>query len=327
MNIENSKKNKSIAFAPASVGNVAVGFDILGFSLDIAGDYVTVERISEKKIIIDRIFGKVCDLPIEPKNNTAGVGLEYLIKDLNLNFGFKVTIEKGIPLGSGMGGSASSAVAAILAANELLDNPLTTQEMLSYAVIGEKAASGSYHSDNVAPSLIGGLVYSSINLEKNRFDGREFPVVDAHQIPIPNDIFIILVHPLIVLETQKARGVLKKEILLSQHIQQSGRLAGFICGCYSNNMDLLKRNLKDDLIEPQRAHLIPGFNEAKKAALNEGAIGCSISGAGPSVFAWAENKNQAEKIQQALVNHFLSFNISSQYWITSISNKGARIIK
>ncbi|MEK7356405.1 MAG: homoserine kinase, partial [Bdellovibrionota bacterium] len=281
-------KLRATAFAPASVANVAVGFDVLGFSTSAAGDKVTVEKIDSHSIEIVSVQGVVTKVPTDPAKNTATAGLLRMQSELGLKFGFRVSIEKGIPLGSGMGGSAASAVASVVAANALLDQPLTPNELLSYALVGEAQASGSYHADNVAPSLLGGLTIARVR------SLTSLPRVEAISLPVPDGVFCVLVHPQLVVETKAARGVLKADVHLKAHVEQLANLAGFVAACYRNDVALLRASLHDLVIEPQRAHLILGFSDVKDCAMKAGAIGCSISGAGPSVFAWVEGQKQAE---------------------------------
>ena len=313
-------KTKAVAFAPASCANVAVGFDLLGFSVDVAGDKVTVERTTEKEITIAGVQGVVTKIPTDPAKNTATAGLVQLREDLGLDFGFRVSIEKGIPLGSGMGGSAASAVGAIVAANALLPKPLPIEDLVPYALIGEAQASGSYHADNVAPSLFGGMTLARVR------KSEAVPKVEVTKIPVPAQIHCVLVNPQLSVETKTARGILKPDVSLKAHIEQSANLAGFLAGCYSGDVRLIGRSLADVLIEPQRAHLIPGFAKVKEAALAHGALGCSISGAGPSVFAWADSTGAASEIKAAMLQAFKSAGVEANGWAFVMKNEGARII-
>ncbi len=311
------------AFAPASVANVAVGFDLLGFSCDVAGDTVTLEKIAEPTVRIDSITGVATNITLEPAKNTATAGLVKLRQDLSLKFGFKVSIEKGIPLGSGMGGSAASAVGAIYAANALIGEILSPEQMIAYALIGEAQASGSYHADNIAPCLVGGMTLARVKLRPNL---QDVPKVEVTSIPLPKSIYCVLVLPELSVETKAARGILKKEIEMKSFVDQCGHLAGVIAGCFTDDIALIGRSLCDVVIEPQRAHLIPGFFEVQKAALSNRAIGCSISGAGPSVFAWAKDKSAAELIKNAMVKAFLEAGVASKAWALPVNSKGVRLL-
>lgn len=300
------------AFAPASVGNVGVGFDILGHSLAGAGDTVTVRRTSSKDIRVTAIRGSMTSLPLETENNTAARALRAMRKHLNLPFGFDIEIEKGIALGSGMGGSAASATAAVVAANALLDLPLPREALYRYALEGEAAASGSYHGDNVGPQLLGGLVLATQD--------------SLTTIPTPENLYCALVHPHFVLETRKAREALIGHYALKEFIGQSEGLALLLSGCFKSDFSLIQRGLNDILIEPRRAPLIPGFARVKQAALAHGALGASISGAGPSVFAWcvgeAIAKNTAQHMQQA----FLEVGLASDIFISQVAGPRAEVL-
>lgn len=302
------------AFAPASVGNVGVGFDILGQSVEAIGDRVTLRRSPTRGVRIERITGITERLPLEPERNTAGRALLAMQEALGLDFGFDVSIEKGIPLGSGLGGSAASAVGAVVAANEFLPSKLGRLELLRFAMQGEKVASGSIHVDNIAPSLFGGLVLT-VGIDNPRIK----------QIPVPPDIRCVLVHPHMFLSTREARSILKTTCELSDVIWQTANLAGFIAGCYTNDLAMIRDAFEDVIIEPQRQALIPGFKAVKAAARGAGALGCSISGAGPTVFAWCQS-GDAPSIRDAMVRAFADHKLSSDHWISATSLGGASVV-
>ena len=308
-------QQSATAFAPATVGNVAVGFDILGFATESVGDRVCVRRIDEPSVEVGEITGVVTDLPRKADENTATVGLVQLIADLDLDFGFRVDIDKGIPLGSGMGGSAASAVAAVVAANELVGANLSREDMLGYALLGESVASGDVHGDNVTPCLYGGLTLT-----------RSLEPIDVIEIPVPDDICCVLVNPAHRIDTRRARQVIPKELPLKVFVHQSANLAGFIAGCYRADIELIRRSLRDMLIEPHRAPLIPGFGKVRQAALAGGALGCSISGSGPSVFAWCEDEAAAEQICEAMIAGFEHEDIEATAWTSPVRGKGAHIV-
>lgn len=302
------------AFAPASVGNVAIGFDILGFSVDAIGDRVTIERSAEPGVRILGISGPVADLPLDPQNNTAGRSLLAMIDQVRPAFGFDMRIEKGIPLGSGLGGSAASAVAAVVAANALLDRPLGKLDLLKFAMHGEAVASGSMHVDNIAPSLFGGLVLT-VGIDNPR----------VKNLPVPSGIRAVCVHPHMFLSTRKARSILRREVPMADFVWQTANLAGFISGCYTNDFDLIREGLNDVVIEPQRQQLIPGFSDVRHAALAAGALGCSISGAGPTIFAWALEP-VAQAVCESMAAEFKRIGIDSDRWITPLDSPGARVV-
>jgi len=309
-----SSRASATAFAPASVGNVAVGFDILGHTVAAIGDRVRVIRRPERGVVVRSIRGVVENLPLAAEKNTAGMAVIALADDLGLAHGFEIEIEKGIPLGSGLGGSAASAVAGVVAAAALVDRPLDRTQLLKYAMQGEKVASGAVHVDNIAPSLFGGLVLTV---------GIDNPFVK--QIPVPETVRCVLVHPHMVLPTREARAILSKTVTMSDSIWQQANLAGFLAGCFTSDLALIRESLLDVVIEPQRQVLIPGFAAVKKAGLDQGALGGSISGAGPTVFAWAEQKD-AEQVRAAMVAAFQAHGLESDSWVSTIDREGARVV-
>ena len=300
------------AFAPASVGNVGVGFDILGHSIEGAGDTVTVRRTGTKNIRVTSISGTLTSLPLDTENNTAARALRAMREDLNLVYGYEIEIEKGIALGSGMGGSAASATAAVVAANALLETPLSREALYRYALEGEAAASGSYHGDNIGPQLLGGLVLATHN--------------SLTAIPTPDNLYCALVHPHFVLETRKAREALAGNYALKEFIEQSEGLALLLTGCFKSDFSLIQAGLKDVLIEPRRLPLIPGFAKVKKAALAYGALGASISGAGPSVFAWCVGKQIAENTAEYMQQAFLEVGLESDIFISKVAGPRAEVL-
>ena len=303
------------AFAPASVGNVAIGFDILGFSVAALGDRVTVSRTEERGVTITGITGVAVKLPTDPAQNTAGRALLAMQETLHPGFGFAMRIDKGIPLGSGLGGSAASAVGAVVAANALLPQPCSKLELLKYAMQGEAVASGSMHVDNISPSLFGGLVLTV---------GIDHPRVK--QIPVPEGIRAVIVHPHMFLSTKQARAILKRSVELSDFVWQSANLAGFISGCYTSDLDMIRASFEDVVIEPQRQALIPGFQGVRLAAMQAGALGCSISGAGPTLFAWAQAKD-AHRVLEVMRREFAAASVSIDEWLMDIGGEGARVME
>jgi homoserine kinase len=308
------KGEEVTAFAPASVGNVAIGFDILGFAVDALGDRVTVARTRERGVTIRSVSGVAGGLPRDPEKNTSGRALLAMQAADVADFGFEVRIDKGIPLGSGLGGSAASAVAAVVAANALLARPCTGVELLKFAMQGEAVASGSLHVDNISASLFGGLVLTV---------GIDHPRIK--HIPVPDAIRAVIIHPHMFLSTKEARSILKRSVELSDFVWQTANLAGFISGCYTNDLDLIRESFEDVVIEPQRQALIPGFANVRAAAMQAGALGCSISGAGPAVFAWAL-ESQAAVVRTAMLAEFARRKIEVDHWIVSIESAGARIV-
>jgi homoserine kinase len=302
------------AFAPATVANVGIGFDILGHTVEAVGDRVRLERIDEPVVRIRSVSGVAGPLPVEPKSNTAGRAVQAMLTALDLPFGFEIDIEKGIPLSSGMGGSAASAVAAVVAANALIDEPQPPLKLLKFAMEGEIVASGSAHVDNIAPCLYGGLVLTV---------GIDHPRVK--QIPVPRSLRCVLVHPHMRLATREARAVLKSDVTRSDFVWQTANLAGFISGCYSNDLEMIRDSFNDVIIEPQRRNLIPGFQDVQRGAMQSGALGCSISGAGPAIFAWAEVEH-TQAVRAAMVEAFRGAGLESDSWISPLDNPGARVV-
>jgi homoserine kinase len=305
---------QATAFAPASVGNVAIGFDILGFSVDALGDRVTVSRRAEPGVGIRAVRGVAGDLPTEPEKNTAGRALLAMQDALKPGFGFEMEIDKGIPLGSGLGGSAASAVGAVVAANALLDKPCTKVELLKFAMQGEAVASGSLHVDNISPSLFGGLVLT-VGIDSPR----------VKRIPVPLDVRAVILHPHMFLSTKQARAILRRTVEMSDFVWQTANLAGFISGCYTDDLEMIRASFEDVIIEPQRQALIPGFPEVRRASMEAGALGCSISGAGPTMFAWAIAE-RAPAVLKAMRSEFSKRSIEIDEWIVEINSAGARVV-
>ncbi len=301
------------AFAPASVGNVGVGFDLLGHSVTGTGDHAEVRRIDEPVVRIAAIRGCVDGLPLDPLRNTAGTALLSLRHALDLPYGFELVLHKGIPLGSGMGGSAASCVAALVAANALLEQPLSREALYPFALDGEAVASGSRHGDNLGSMLLGGLVLATHDR--------------LLRVPVPAEWHCALVHPHVVLETRRARAVLAGRYELGEFVAQSSNLALVLAGCYQGDASLVRAGLEDVLVEPRRASLIPRFAQVKQAALGHRAMGASISGAGPSVFGWYENHADAEAAAAAMREAFATAGLDSDIWVSPINGPAASLVE
>lgn len=304
-------KHQAVAFAPASIGNVAVGFDLLGHSLAGAGDTATVRRIESPEVRIVAIRGCLTELPTDPSRNTAGRALMSLRESLGLGHGFELELDKGIALGSGMGGSAASSVAALVAANALLDAPLAREALYPFALDGEAVASGGRHGDNIGPMLLGGLVLACADR--------------LLKLSVPGAWHCTLVHPDQVLETRRARAALQGSYALSDFVQQSANLALVLTGCERGDAGLVRAGLADVLVEPRRAALIPGFDAVKQAALQAGAMGASISGGGPSVFAWFETRAEAEAAMAPMRAGFEQLGIRSEAWVSAVDGPAAEL--
>ena len=303
------------AFAPGSVGNISVGFDLLGHSIDGPRDIATVRRIDAPTVRIDTIRGAVAgvdSLPLQPERNTAGRALQALREGLGLTFGFALELEKGIAPGSGLGGSAASCVAALVAANALLDAPLPRTALYSFALTGESVSTGSRTGDNVGPMLLGGVVMAT--------------ATRMIALPAPAWLHCVVVHPEQVLETRRARAVLAPPYPLPVVVSQSAHLALFLTGLQRGDAELIGEGLHDLLVEPRRAGLIPGFEQVKAAALDLGALGAGISGAGPSVFAWFSSLAQAQAAAPAMRAGFAAAGVDSRAYVSPVAGPRAAVI-
>jgi homoserine kinase len=308
--------SKSIkVFAPATVANVACGFDVLGFAVDAPGDVVTMKLTDKPDVKIASIAGDGGRLPLAAEKNTAGVAVNAFLQHLNIQQGVEITIEKNLPLGSGMGSSAASSAAAVIAINELLNKPLTKEQLVPFAMEAERIACGAAHADNVAPAIMGGFVLI-----------RSYEPLDLIKIPSPENLFCTVITPDIELRTEDARKVLKLDITMKDAILQWGNLAALIAGLMQNNYALIGRSLQDVVVEPMRALLIPGFEEVKQAALDSGVLGCSISGSGPSIFALADSENVAVNAGLAMQKALNTVGLQGKIYTSRVNTKGARII-
>lgn len=305
------------AFAPASIGNVGVGFDMLGLALEGAGDRVIARRIPGNDIVVAEVRGLDGELhphlSTKVDENTASIAAQALWREHGDGSGVELKVHKGVPLQSGMGSSAASAVAAVVAVNALLENPLEIDALLPYALEGEKFASGGMHTDNVAPSLYGGLILAP-----------EVLLPQIIRLPVPEGVSAVLLHPDLLVNTAQARRVLPKSISMQLWLEQQGLLAGFIHACASSDIDLVGRTLRDVVIEPHRKGNVACFDQVKTAAINAGALGCTLSGSGPSIFALckeAHARNIASVMEQACRGE----GISCQSWVSSMSAPGAHV--
>lgn len=305
------------AFAPASIGNLGVGFDMLGLALKGVGDRVSARSTERPGISLAEVFGPDgephSDLSTDPEHNTASVAAQALWDDFGGDGGAELRVYKGVPLQSGMGSSAASAVAAAVAVNALLGYPLEVEKLLPYALEGEKYASGDLPTDNVAPSLLGGMILCPRVL-----------LPDMYRVPIPDGISAVLVHPDLQVNTAQARRGLAKDYSMQQWLSQQGYLAGFLIGCATNDIALIGRTLKDVIIEPQRVAAVPCFDAVRDAAEGGGALGVSLSGSGPSIFALCEN-NAASKLAVAMEQACRGFGIDCESWVSPLDAPGAHV--
>jgi len=301
---------KSIrVFCPGTIANVSCGFDVLGLSLAGVGEYMTVTQTPTKGITISEITGQY--LPLETAKNVAGVAGLALLEALDSEAGFDIKIEKKIKAGSGIGSSAASSAGAVWAINHLLGNPYTTIELIPFAMEGERLASGVAHADNVAPALLGGFTLV-----------RSTDPLDVVSLPNPRELYATVIHPQIEIKTADSRRILKSSLSLKDAITQWGNVGGLVAGLYREDYELIGRSLQDVVIEPVRSLLIPGFDEIKAAALNAGALGCGISGSGPSVFALSKGADKAHEVAQQLKEVYTPMGIPFDIHISNINEKG-----
>ena len=307
---------KSIkAYAPATVANVSCGFDIFGFAVEQPGDEVILTFRREPGVIIKKIDGDGGRLPLEVEKNTSGVAVQAFLNALDSNQGVEIELIKHLPLGSGMGSSAASSVAALVAINHLMGEPFSRKELLPFAMEAERVACGSAHADNVAPSLLGGFVLI-----------RGYDPLDVVSIPTPSNLYCVLVHPHMELKTEDSRQVLKQSISLKDAITQWGNIAGLVAGLMKPDYGLIGRSLQDVVAEPIRSVLIPGFDTLKAEAVKAGALGCGISGSGPTIFSLCTERELAVRAGKVIQDQFARYKLNSEVYISRINQEGARII-
>ncbi len=305
------------AFAPASIGNVGVGFDMLGLALEGAGDRVLARKTDAPGVTLSEVRGLDGErhpyLSTDPDRNTASIAVKALLEEHQSAFGIELKVMKGVPLQSGMGSSAASAVAAVVAANALLDAPLVMEALLPYALKGEQFASGGLHADNVAPALLGGLILCPQVL-----------LPEVIRLPVPMGVSAVLLHPDLQVNTARARRGLASRISMQQWLEQQGLLAGFIAACAASDVELIRRTLRDVIIEPQRSAAVPCFEQVTDAAMRAGALGCSLSGSGPSMFALCR-ASAAPNIAVAMEQACRAQGIGCQSWVSPMDADGARL--
>ncbi len=299
-------------FAPATVANVGPGFDILGLALENIGDEIEVSRVKGPGIIIEMPGSS---LPTDPALNVAGVAAKGLLDHLKSDQGFRLVIHKKVLPGSGLGSSASSAAGAVYGVNQLLGSPMEKSELVQFAMMGEAASSGKAHADNVAPSLLGGFTLV-----------RSYTPLDVVSLSFPKELVVVVIHPQIEVKTSDSKKILRKDIPLETAISQWGNVAGLVSGLASGNFDLISKSLEDVIVEPIRSMLIPGFDDLKKAALEQGALGCSISGSGPSVFALCSKRTVVKNIAEAFKKIYTDLEIQYEVHVSGINEEGAKTI-
>ncbi|HZV70538.1 MAG TPA: homoserine kinase [Saprospiraceae bacterium] len=298
--------------APSSVSNLACGFDALGMAIDVPSDEIIGKWSDTPGIRIIEITGHKKDIPLNPDKNIVAITAKALLTYLGEEGrGLNLKIHKHIPAGSGLGSSASSATAAAVLVNELLNHPLEKRDLIPFALTGEETASGSRHGDNIIPALIGGLILI-----------RDIETYDYHRIYTPPGLFMSILLPDVMISTKTAREILRKDVTLKEMVIQSANLASFIVGMHLGDLGLISRAMQDHIIEPQRKHLIPFFEEVQHAAFSLGALGCSISGAGPAIFALCQEKLKASEISAAMLEVYTRNKFEGRSFVGSINHEG-----
>lgn len=301
-------------FCPATIANISCGFDVLGVALDSVGDEMIVRKTSEKGIKITKLEGQ--DLPMETLQNVAGVAGLALLAAGDYKGGFEIEINKKIKAGSGIGSSAASSTGAVWAMNELLRKPFSTLELVKFAMEGERLASGVAHADNVAPALFGGFTLV-----------RSYDPLDVVTIPSPSELFATVIHPQIEIKTSDSRKVLKSNISLSDGIKQWGNLGGLVAGLFKEDYDLIGRSLEDHIVEPIRSILIPGFDDVKSESIKAGALGCGISGSGPSIFSLSKGEETAKDVANAMKQVYQKIGVDYDIHVSKINTQGIKILQ
>lgn len=303
--------NEIRVFCPATIANISCGFDVLGVALDTIGDEMVVSKTKAKGIRITKLQGQ--DLPMETHLNVAGVAGLALLAASDYDGGFEIEIYKKIKAGSGIGSSAASSTGAVWAMNQLLDTPFSTLELVKFAMEGERLASGVAHADNVAPALYGGFTLV-----------RSYAPLDIIPIPSPTELYATVIHPQIEVKTSDSRKILKTTISLEDGIKQWGNLGGLIAGLFTSDYDLIGRSLEDHIVEPIRSILIPGFDAIKASAIENGALGCGISGSGPSIFSFSKGEHTAQKVAKAMKEVYKKIGIDFDIHISKINLGGIK---
>lgn len=305
--------NEIKIFSPATVANVSCGFDVLGFCLDSVGDDMVIRKTEKKGIYITKIQG--FDLPYEAELNVAGVAALAMYDAIDVDFGFEIEIYKNIKPGSGIGSSAASAVGSVFGMNELLGRPFNKTQLTGFAIKGEALASKCEHADNLAPALFGGFTLV-----------KSISPLRILEIPSPDDLYATIIHPQIEIKTSESRAILPKEIALSDAITQWANFGSLIHALHTSDYNLIKESLHDVVVEPHRSKLIPHFNEVKKAAITAGALGCGISGSGPSIFTLSNSLETANNVKDAIKNMYSKTGIAFEIHVSKINTEGVKII-
>lgn len=308
-------KSSVKVFAPATIANVGAGFDILGLALEHPGDYIVASKCREKGVSFSVGQSRYA-VPEDSRNVVAHIA-NIMLGELNPPFGMDIVLHKLLPIGSGLGSSGASCAAAAFAVNALLPEPLTRKELIRFALAGEKLAAGSAHADNIAPALLGGVCLI-----------RSYQPLDIIKLPVKCNPFFVIAHPHVIVRTEEARVILPKSLSLDVVVKQTGNLGALIYSLMHGDMNVLKEAIHDEIAEPERSKLIPGFAAVKEAALAAGALAFSISGSGPSVFAIAETAESAALIAKAMAVSFKdAANLDCETFISRINDEGAKIVE
>ena len=300
-------------FSPGSVTNLSCGYDILGFCLDKVGDTIIVKKIPEQGLRISSI--DKYDLPLSIDENVAGIAAKAMINEVKISHGLDIKIEKGIKPGSGIGSSAASSAGTVFAINKIIGSPFSNRELIRFAMEGEKYVSGSYHADNVSPILLGGITLV-----------RSVKDLDIIKLPNPKDLIATIIRPEIEIKTSDSRKVVKSKVTIDKMVRQSANLAAFISSLYTEDYDLMSNSIVDEIIEPDRALLIPEYYNIKQISLRAGAIACGISGSGPAIFSLSKSTKVANNILDKMSSHFDSVNINYNGFVSKINSEGVKVI-
>lgn len=311
--ISNAQGRSVTVHAPGTVANLVCGFDVLGLALNEPYDIMTIRLMNEPTVVIHNVDSY--NLPTDPERNVAGVALLEMIEQLDHKTGFDITIEKRIKPGSGVGSSAASSAGAVVAANHLLGNIFSNNDLVQMAMFGEKLASGVKHADNITPCIMGGVTLI-----------RSIMPLDIISVPSPL-LYVTVVHPQIEVRTEDARQILKKQILLKDAIRQWGNIAGLVAGFMKNDYGLISRSLEDVLIEPVRSILIPAFAEVKAKSLEAGALGGGISGSGPSIFMLSKDEATALAVENAMKDVYTATGIAYHTYVTTVNTQGVKVVE
>ncbi len=307
--------NKEIkVYSPATVANISSGFDVMGLAIEGAGDTLVMRKINKPGAHINLISG--AELPMDADKNIASYVSSMMLKKAGVDFGIEIDLYKGIIGGSGLGSSASSCAAAAVGTNYFLDNKLSKEDLIYFASEGEKLACGTPITDNVAPAILGGIVFIQ-NAKDRRFIS----------LPVPNDLYLVIIHPQIEIKTEDARNVLPKKVPLTIATKQIANFGGLLTSIFTEDWDLMKNSMIDYLAEPYRFKYIQGYQSIRQAAMEAGAIGGGISGSGPSVYHICKGMDSAERIQNAINKTYAKENIPYKMYLSKIDTKGTYIVE